>query len=61
MKWIFLLVLLVLVPLLSAQFRSNPKALLWAGVATGFLPFGMEPLHLYVAPVSWPAWLGQRD
>ncbi len=58
MKWIFLLGLIFLVPVMAAQFRSNPRYLLWAGVAIGFLPFGLGPLHLYVAPVSWASWPG---
>ncbi|MCA1653826.1 MAG: O-antigen ligase family protein [Sphingomicrobium sp.] len=58
MKWIFLLGLIFAVPILVGLFRSAPRSMLWAGIAIGFLPFGMGPLHLYVAPISWAAWPG---
>ena len=58
MKWVFLLLLLMMTPALASDFRRHPRHLLAAAFMIGLLPFVMSPLHLYVAPVSWPAWPG---
>ncbi|QNN65313.1 O-antigen ligase family protein [Sphingomonas rhizophila] len=58
MKWIFLLALLIMTPVLMNALKDRPQRLLWAGVVIGLSPFITYPLHLYVAPISWPAWTG---
>ena len=58
MKWIFLLAILMVTPVLASDFRRNPRHLLLAAFLIGLLPFVMGPLHLYVAPVSWAGWPG---
>lgn len=57
MKWLFLLVWLVFTPALAAYLRSQPRYLPHACFAMGAMLFFLNP-HLYVAPVSWPAWPG---
>lgn len=58
MKWIFLLLMTVAVPALSAWLRSNPSKAPWVWAAMGFAPFVIYPWHLSVAPVSWAFWPG---
>lgn len=57
MKWVFLLLLVGLCPLFvsyARQPRYQPAIMF----ALGALPFLLAPLHLYVAPVSFPYWPG---
>ena len=58
MKWIFLLAIIMVTPALASDFRRNPRHLLPAAFLIGLMPFVMFPLHLYVAPISWPDWPG---
>lgn len=38
--------------------RRNPGAAPKIWLLMGFLPFVLDPLHLYMAAISWPGWLG---
>ena len=58
MKWILLLAIIASVPVFIGLLRSNPRAIVWAGLLVGFLPFGISPYHLYTAPISWAGWPG---
>ena len=58
MKWIFILALIGLVPLLSNWYRANPALRTRVWMVLGFLPFAISPYHLYVAPISWAMWPG---
>ncbi|CAN5184866.1 hypothetical protein BH09PSE3_BH09PSE3_00100 [soil metagenome] len=58
MKWIFLLFLGVMTPVLSEWLKSNRRHAPKIWMLIGFLPFVIGPWHLYVAPVSWPVWPG---
>ena len=58
MKWIFILGLITLVPLLSGWYRTNPALRPRVWMVLGFLPFAVAPYHLYVAPISWAMWPG---
>ena len=57
MKWVFLLVVLAVTPMLAGILRSQPRYLPHACFAMAAMLFFLDPL-LYVAPVSWPAWPG---
>lgn len=58
MKWIALLGLLALTPVLAALLRSNPRYLNHAGFVLGLLPFLIGKFNLGAAPITWPAWQG---
>lgn len=58
MKWVALAVLLALIPPLSQWLRQRPEKIVWVCFALGLLPYIVEDLHLFVAPVSWPGWAG---
>lgn len=58
MKWIFLFLLAVLVPVLVGWLRSHPRDAPKVWALMGFLPFVLGPWNLYVAPYSWGAWQG---
>lgn len=57
MKWVFLLVVIAVTPMLAGILRSQPRYLAHACFAMAGTLFFLHPL-LYVAPVSWPAWPG---
>lgn len=58
MKWIFLVVILILAPVVASWLKSKPRAapVVWAML--GFLPFVIGPWHLSVAPYSTAGWPG---
>ena len=58
MKWVFLLGLMVLTPLLVTLLRGQPRNLVRAAFCIGLLPFVLAPLHLYIGPISWSGWRG---
>lgn len=58
MKWVFLLALVALVPVLAGWIAQNPNKRPAVAVVMGLLPFVMAPWHLYVAPYGWPIWAG---
>lgn len=58
MKWLFLVSLLALVPALAVWLRSHPRHAPKIWMILGFLPFVLDALHLYVAPISWAFWPG---
>ncbi len=57
-KWVFLSLLLGGILPLSQWLRGNPRDAPKVWMLMGFLPFGMGPLHLFVAPISWAGWPG---
>src|SRR5947209_18830428 len=57
MKWIFIAVLLLIVPVVAAMIRGRPQYLSHACFFVGALPFFLN-FHLYVAPISWAYWPG---
>lgn len=57
MKWVFLLVVLAVTPMLAGILRSQPRYLPHACFAMAAMLFFLDP-WLYVAPVSWPGWPG---
>ncbi len=58
MKWIFLLGLLMITPVMAVFLRHNPKHLRLAGFAIGILPFLLSGLNLTASPIAWPYWPG---
>lgn len=58
MKWIALLGLMAVTPLLAVLLRSSPRYIAAAGFALGLLPFILGHYNLGAAPISWPAWQG---
>src|SRR5690349_7275228 len=57
MKWVFIALLIVFIPSLTALLRSQPRYLSHTAFSVGLLPFAILP-YLYVAPVSWAGWAG---
>lgn len=58
MKWVFLLLIIALVPALTAWLRQNPSQAHKIWLLLGFLPFVQGPWNLYIAPISWAMWPG---
>ena len=58
MKWLFLLVLLALTPLMVALLREKPQRILFLGVLIGLAPFFQGTLHLSASAISWAGWPG---
>jgi O-antigen ligase len=58
MKWILLLALLTLIPIVSTTIGSDRRVAKMAAFAYGFLPFVIAQWHLYMAAISWGTWPG---
>lgn len=58
MKWIFLVFIAALTPMLITWLRQHPQQAPRFAFVIGLLPFLLSPMHLYVAPISWPGWQG---
>jgi O-antigen ligase len=58
LKWLGLIILLAAAVPLWMRLRGNPGFVAKVTMLIGFLPFGTDPLHLYMAVVSWPEWPG---
>ncbi|MEO8456151.1 MAG: O-antigen ligase family protein [Sphingomicrobium sp.] len=55
MKWVFLLAVLALAPVLAGMLRSQPRYLVHTCFVLGVLLFVLAP-RLWTAPIAWPAW-----
>jgi O-antigen ligase len=58
MKWPILIVGLIAILPLSAWLRANPGQTSKVWTLIGVLLFAVDPLHLYMAIISWPLWPG---
>ena len=58
MKWVVLFVALLAVPPSAAWLRRSPQHQGKVWLTMGILPFAVDPLHLYMAIISWPLWPG---
>ena len=58
MKWPILFIALVAIPLLAGWLRQNPGQTAKVWILMGVLLFVVDPLHLFMAVVSWPLWPG---
>ena len=58
MKWPVLFIALVAIPLLAGWLRQNPGQTAKVWILMGVLLFVVDPLHLFMAVVSWPLWPG---
>jgi O-antigen ligase len=58
MKWIALLIVLGLLPVLTGWLRTNRRHLPRVMMVFGALPFVTSTWHLLVAPISWAYWPG---
>ena len=58
MKWIFLLAALASIIPLSGWIRNNRHLTPKIWVLMGVLLFVIDPLHFYMALISWPFWPG---
>lgn len=58
MKWLFLILALVAILPLAEWLRRTPSQTGKIWILVGVLPFVLEPLHLFMAVVSWPFWPG---
>jgi O-antigen ligase len=57
-KWVGLIAVLAAILPVSVWLRRNPSHTPKAWMLMGFLPFGLIPFHLFVAPISWAGWEG---
>lgn len=57
MKWAFLAALVLLIPLLTALLRSQPRYLIHTCFVAGVLMLVAVP-KLWAAPIPWPGWPG---
>jgi O-antigen ligase len=57
-KWVALIIFLAAIVPVSNWLRNNPRAAPKIWILMGFLPFGISPLHLYMAPIFWADWAG---
>lgn len=57
MKWVFLLAVLALAPVLAGMLRSQPRYLVHTCFVLGVSLFVLAP-RLWTAPIAWPAWPG---
>jgi hypothetical protein len=57
MKWVFLLAVLGLAPVLAGLLRSQPRYLVHTCFVLGLSMFVLAP-RLWTAPIAWPAWPG---
>jgi len=57
-KWIGLIIVLIAAAVLAEWIRRDPKIVPKVLIAMGFLPFMLDPFHLYMAAISWPDWPG---
>jgi O-antigen ligase len=57
-KWVALTIFLAAIAPVSYWLRHNPREAPKIWMLMGFLPFVLSPLHLYMAVISWPEWLG---
>jgi O-antigen ligase len=60
-KWVGLIILLVSIQPISVWLRRHPSQTPKVWMLLGFLPFGLIPFHLFVAPVTWAGWTGHVD
>lgn len=58
MKWLVLAALAVATVIVAGLLRSDRKLLKVAAFGLGLLPFVERHLHLFAAPIAWPAWQG---
>ncbi len=58
MKWVGLIVIIAAILPLANWLKRNPSDAPKLWVVVGFLPFGITPLHLFCAPISWEFWSG---
>lgn len=58
MKWIYLVGLLIMAVLLTAQLKRNPRLLPHAAFGLAMMPFLEARFHLTSAPISWAGWAG---
>jgi hypothetical protein len=56
-KWVFLLAVLALAPVLAGMLRSQPRYLVHTCFVLGVSMFVLAP-RLWTAPIAWPAWPG---
>ena len=58
MKWIFLALMLALIPAMAGWLRANQRHLPRVMMALGFMQFVIGLFHLTIAPISWASWPG---
>ena len=58
MRFVAVLFLLVMIPVLAYWFRTHVRDRKWAYFAIGILPFTMNFLNLNAALISWSTWPG---
>jgi hypothetical protein len=56
-KWVFLLAVLALAPVLAGMLRSQPRYLVHTCFVLGVSLFVLAP-RLWTAPIAWPVWPG---
>lgn len=56
MKWIGLIIVVGAIVPLSRWLRRNSHVVPKIWILIGFLPFVLEPLHLYMAGIAWSGW-----
>ncbi|MBS0481132.1 MAG: O-antigen ligase family protein [Proteobacteria bacterium] len=58
MKWVVLVALIALVPLMATWFRDNRRNAHFVWTIMGAMPFVYGPWHLNASPISWALWPG---
>jgi O-antigen ligase len=57
-KWVGLFITLAAMVPITWWLRRNPHGAPKIWILIGFLPFGLEPFHLYIAIIPWTEWTG---